>query len=843
MAARQPRGFPLAKAIRLRYSPGSRPSATGTCVPAMTVLAARIVAQIATELGVRTNQVAATVALLDEGSTVPFIARYRKEATGGLDDTQLRTLEERLRYLRELEERRAAVKASITEQGKMTLELERDIDTADTKTRLEDLYLPYRPKRRTKAMIAREAGLEPLADLLLADPTKAPEAEAARFIDAEKGVADTKAALDGARAIIVERMGEHAELVGALRTYAQDHGRVVSRLVDGKAEEGAKFSDYFEFAEPLKQVPSHRALALFRGRAGGVLDLKMEVGDEPLPGYPHPAEAMIAARFGIQDRGRPADKWLTDCCRWAWRTKIALHLELDLMNVVRERAEDEAIAVFGRNLKDLLLAPPAGMRVTIGLDPGIRTGVKVAVVDSTGKLVETTTIYPHEPRKDWDGSIHTLAALARRHHADLIAIGNGTASRETDKLAADLMARHPDLSLTKVMVSEAGASVYSASEVAALEFPGLDVSLRGAVSIARRLQDPLAELVKIDPKSIGVGQYQHDVSPTKLARTLDAMVEDCVNGVGVDLNTASVPLLARVSGLSESVAKNVIEFRDRNGAFRRRRQLLDVPRLGPKAFEQAAGFLRIRDGENPLDGSAVHPEAYPLVERILTKTGKALKDIIGDATFLRSLDPADFTDEKFGVPTVTDILRELEKPGRDPRPEFRTATFKDGVEDLKDLQPGMMLEGVVTNVTNFGAFVDVGVHQDGLVHISQLSHSFVKDPHSVVKAGDIVKVKVLEVDLKRKRVALTMKMDERPTERPALGRREDGRGHSHPGTPPTGRGPQGRPPQGIAASGKGAPGKPMPPKQAPGKAPTGKASDQDLGALGAALAAAMQKRK
>ncbi|WP_119680308.1 Tex family protein [Indioceanicola profundi] len=786
----------------------------------MNSLNSRIATQIAQELGVRPQQVEATVGLLDEGSTVPFIARYRKEATGGLDDTQLRTLEERLRYLRELEERRATIKASIVEQGKMTPELERDIDTADTKTRLEDLYLPYRPKRRTKAMIAREAGLEPLADLLLSDPTRTPEMEAAAFVDAEKGVADTKAALDGARAILVERMGEDAELVGSLRSYAQDHGRVVSRLVEGKAEEGAKFSDYFDFAEPLKQVPSHRALALFRGRAGGVLDLKMEVGDEPAPGYPHPAEAMIAARFRIADRSRPADKWLLECCRWAWRTKIALHLELDLMNVVRERAEDEAIAVFGRNLKDLLLAPPAGMRVTIGLDPGIRTGVKVAVVDATGKLVETTTIYPHEPRKDWDGSIATLAALAHRHKADLIAIGNGTASRETDKLAADLMNRHPELKLTKVMVSEAGASVYSASEVAALEFPKLDVSLRGAVSIARRLQDPLAELVKIDPKSIGVGQYQHDVSPTKLARTLDATVEDCVNGVGVDLNTASVPLLARVSGLSESVAKNIVEFRDTHGAFRRRRQLLDVSRLGPKAFEQAAGFLRIRDGENPLDGSSVHPEAYPVVERIMKKTGRSLEKLIGDVTFLRSLDPAEFTDEKFGVPTVTDILHELEKPGRDPRPEFKTAAFKEGVEDLKDLQPGMVLEGVVTNVTNFGAFVDVGVHQDGLVHISQLSHSFVKDPHSVVKAGDIVKVKVLEVDLKRKRVALTMKLDERPA--PARrddARRDDARRDgSRPSSQPP-RAPQGRPAQ---------------PKQPAGA---------DMGALGAALAAAMSKKR
>lgn len=788
-----------------------------------------IAQRIAQELAVRPQQVEAAVALLDEGSTVPFVARYRKEATGGLDDTQLRTLEERLRYLRELEERRTAILQSITEQGKLTPELEKEITEADTKTRLEDLYLPYRPKRRTKAMIAREAGLEPLADLLLGDPSRQPEAEAAAFVDAEKGVADVKAALDGARAILVERMGETAELVGSLRTYCYEHGRVVSKVVEEKREEGAKFSDYFDFGEALKQVPSHRALALFRGRAAGVLDLKMEVGEEPPPGTPHVCEAMIAARFGIADRGRAADRWLLDTCRWAWRTKIALHLELDLMGVIRDRAEDEAISVFGLNLKDLLLAPPAGQRATLGLDPGIRTGVKVAVVDATGKLVETTTIYPHEPRRDWDGSIAVLAALCLRHGVELIAIGNGTASRETDKLAGDLMKRHPDLKVTKVMVSEAGASVYSASETAALEFPGLDVSLRGAVSIARRLQDPLAELVKIDPKSIGVGQYQHDVSPAKLARTLDAVVEDCVNGVGVDLNTASVPLLTRVSGLSESVAKNVVEFRNSNGAFRLRRQLLEVSRLGPKAFEQAAGFLRIRDGDNPLDGSAVHPEAYPVVERILARTGRDLKQIIGDVAFLRSLDPADFTDERFGVPTVTDILRELEKPGRDPRPEFKTAAFKEGVEELKDLQPGMVLEGVVTNVTNFGAFVDVGVHQDGLVHISQLSHTFVKDPRAVVKAGDIVKVKVLEVDLKRRRVALTMKLDEQPAPRRA-----------EPQAPRAERQPGGPRRPDAPRSGDNRP-RPAPAREErPAKAP---AAQPQVGALGAALAEAMARAK
>ncbi|WP_044559456.1 Tex family protein [Azospirillum sp. B4] len=763
----------------------------------MTDTARRIVGLIATELAARPEQVAAAVALLDEGSTVPFIARYRKEATGGLDDTQLRTLDERLRYLREMEERRATILKSIEEQGKLTPELHTQIATADTKTRLEDLYLPYKPKRRTKAMIAREAGLEPLADLLLTQPTHDPEASAAAYVDAEKGVADAKAALDGARAILVERMGENAELLGFLRGYCHEHGRIVSTVVEGKAEEGAKFSDYFDKAEALAGLPSHRALALFRGRAGGILDLAMKVGEDPAPGQQHPCEAAIAHRFSIEDKGRPADRWLLDTCRWAWRTKIALHLELDLMGTVRDRAEDEAIAVFGRNLKGLLLAPPAGQRATLGLDPGIRTGVKVAVVDATGKLLETATIYPHEPRRDWVGSVATLAALAGRHNVGLIAIGNGTASRETDKLAADVMAQFPQLKLTKIMVSEAGASVYSASEVAAKEFPNLDVSLRGAVSIARRLQDPLAELVKIDPKSIGVGQYQHDVSATKLARTLDAVVEDCVNGVGVDLNTASVPLLARVSGLSDSIARNIVDHRDAHGAFRNRRQLLDVSRLGPKAFEQAAGFLRIRDGDTALDGSAVHPESYAVVERILAKTGRTLATLIGDVPFLRSLDPADYADDRFGIPTVEDILKELEKPGRDPRPEFKTAAFKDGVEELKDLQPGMVLEGVVTNVTAFGAFVDVGVHQDGLVHISQLAGKFVKDPHAVVTAGDIVKVKVLEVDLKRRRVALTMRLEEqaaRPAgpRNPAHGGQDDVR----PGNRNDNRGPGGNRPQG-----------------------------------------------
>lgn len=762
--------------------------------------------RIADELSVRESQVASAIAMLDEGSTVPFIARYRKEATGGLDDTQLRTLEERLGYLRELEDRRASILSTIQEQGKLTPELERQIKQADTKTRLEDLYLPYKQKRRTKAQIAREAGLEPLADALLADPTKRPDAEAAAFVDAEKGVADVKAALDGARHILVERFGEDAELVGRLRTAMADKGIVTSKVIEEKKAEGAKFSDYFDFSESWAKLPSHRALALFRGRAQGVLDISLDLPLEE--GRPHPAEGTIAVHTGIRDQGRPADKWLSDVVRWTWKLKIGPHIETDLMGTLRERAEDEAIRVFARNLHDLLLAAPAGQRTTIGLDPGIRTGVKVAVVDSTGKLVETTTIYPHPPRNDWDGSIAVLAALAHRHRAELISIGNGTASRETDKLAADLMKRHPELSLTKLVVSEAGASVYSASETAAHEFPGLDVSLRGAVSIARRLQDPLAELVKIEPKSIGVGQYQHDLAGGKLARSLDAVVEDCVNAVGVDLNTASIPLLTRVSGLNETIARNIVEHRDRNGAFRSRRQLLDVARLGPKTFEQAAGFLRIRDGENPLDGSAVHPEAYPVVQRIVKTTGRDLGSVIGDARFLRGLDAGEFTDERFGVPTVEDIIKELEKPGRDPRPEFKTATFKEGVEELKHLQPGMMLEGVVTNVTAFGAFVDIGVHQDGLVHISQLANSFVKDPHTVVKAGDVVKVKVLEVDIPRKRIALTMRMGE---EAPRPARRDERRDEREPARAPQGA-PRGAPQGERRAAGPAAKPAPKPAK-------------------------------
>jgi uncharacterized protein len=721
-----------------------------------------IEARIATELNAREAQVKAAVELLDGGATVPFIARYRKEVTGGLDDTQLRTLDERLRYLRELEERRTAILKSVEEQGKLTPELERDIRFADNKARLEDLYLPYKPKRRTKAQIAREAGLEPLADLLLGDPTKSPEAEAAAFIDAEKGVADTKAALDGAMQILMERFAEDADLIGRLRDFVWENARLVSKVVEGKADTGAKFSDYFDAAEPIAKIPSHRALALFRGQKEEVLTLAL-VMDEPEDRKTlNAAETMIAAKFGISDQKRAADAWLQDVVRWTWRVKAKLHIEIELMTKLRQAAEEEAVRVFAANLKDILMAAPAGGRPTIGLDPGIRTGVKVAVVAATGKVLETTTIYPHEPRRDWDQSIAVLAALAHRHKVELVAIGNGTASRETDRLVIDLQKRHPELKLAKIVVSEAGASVYSASEYASKELPDLDVSLRGAVSIARRLQDPLAELVKIDPKSIGVGQYQHDVNEFRLARALDAVIEDCVNAVGVEVNTASAKLLARVSGLGESLAQNVIAYRDQNGPFKTRQDLLSVSRLGPKAFEQCAGFLRISDGDDPLDSSSVHPEAYPVVRRILAYTKSEVKALIGDSKLLRSLKPEDFIDEQFGVPTVSDILKELEKPGRDPRPEFKTATFKDGVEEMTDLQPGMMLEGVVTNVTNFGAFVDIGVHQDGLVHVSALAERFVKDPREVVKSGDVVKVKVLEVDLKRKRISLTMRMSDQP---------------------------------------------------------------------------------
>jgi protein Tex len=711
--------------------------------------------RIATELGVGVAQVAAAVGLLGEGSTVPFIARYRKERTGGLDDTQLRKLEERLGYLRELEDRRATVLKSIEEQGKLTPELAKSIAGATTKVELEDLYAPFKPKRRTKAQIAREAGLEPLADALLKNPALMPETEAAKFVAADKGVADAKAALEGARHILIERIGEEAALVGSLREWQWGEGTLKSAVTKGKATEGAKFSDYFDFGQRIKDMPSHRALAMLRGRNEGILTLDLDVAHEA--DKPHPAEAKIKVAFNMADRGRPADAWLADTVRLAWKARLAPSLESDLLARLKERADAEAISVFSKNLNDLLLAAPAGPRVTMGLDPGLRTGVKVAVVDQTGKVLDTTTIYPHEPKRDWAGSLAILAALCMKHKVDLISIGNGTGSRETDKLAAELTAKMPQLKLTKVMVSEAGASVYSASELAANEFPDLDVSLRGAVSIARRLQDPLAELVKIEPKAIGVGQYQHDVDQTGLARSLDAVVETCVNSVGVDVNTASAPLLARVSGLNKTLASNIVAFRDSNGAFKARTGLKKVPRLGPKAFEQAAGFLRIMNGKNPLDASAVHPEAYPVVEKISEATKRPLKSIIGAVAFLKTLKPAAFADSQFGVPTVTDIIAELEKPGRDPRPEFKTATFQEGVEAISDLRSGMQLEGVVTNVTAFGAFVDVGVHQDGLVHISELSDRFVKDPREVVKAGDVVKVRVKDVDVARKRIALTMK--------------------------------------------------------------------------------------
>ena len=720
--------------------------------------------KIADELGVRDGQVKSAVDLLDGGSTVPFIARYRKEVTGGLDDTQLRTLEERLRYLRELEERRGAVLESIRSQGKLDDALEAQILAADTKARLEDIYLPYKPKRRTKAMIAREAGLEPLADGLLNDPNTDPQAAAAVFVDAEKGVADTQAALDGARSILVERFAEDADLIGELREKMWSKGHLVAKVRGGKETDGAKFSDYFDFSEPYTKLPSHRILAMLRGEKEEVLDLTMEPdepSDEPRVG-PTDYETRIAHRFGVADKGRPGDKWLTDTVRWAWRTKILLHLGIDLRMRLRQAAEDDAVAVFASNLRALLLAAPAGTRATMGLDPGFRTGVKVAVVDATGKVVGTHVIYPHQPANKWDQSIAELAALCARHRVDLISIGNGTASRETDKLAQELIKKHPELKLTKAVVSEAGASVYSASAFASAELPGMDVSLRGAVSIARRLQDPLAELVKIDPKSIGVGQYQHDLSEVSLSRSLDAVVEDCVNAVGVDVNTASAPLLTRVSGITTGLAENIVAHRDENGPFKTRSGLKEVARLGPKAFEQCAGFLRIPDGDDPLDSSSVHPEAYPVVRRILSATGTDIRALIGNTRTLTALKPQEFVDDTFGLPTVTDILAELDKPGRDPRPAFKTAEFAEGVDKISDLKPGMRLEGVVTNVAAFGAFIDVGVHQDGLAHVSALSKNFVKDPRDVVKPGDIVKVKVLEVDEARKRISLTLRLDDEP---------------------------------------------------------------------------------
>jgi uncharacterized protein len=777
--------------------------------------------RLAEELAVREQQVDAAVQLLDGGATVPFVARYRKEATGGLDDTQLRRLEERLGYLRELDERRTTILESIREQGKLTPELEALLLAVEAKNQLEDLYLPYRPKRRTKAQIAREAGLEPLAQALLADPLLVPEEVAVGYVrvddkEPDRTVKDVKAALDGARQILMETWSEDAALVGRLREYLWQEGALTSQVVDGKQQEGAKFSDYFDCREPMKSVPSHRALAMLRGRQEGILRLSLSCGapveGATSPAKAHPCESMIAAHVGIAAQGRPADRWLLETVSWAWRVKISLHLETDLMMRLREAAEDEAITVFAKNLHAVLLASPAGQRVIMGLDPGLRSGVKVAVVDATGKLEATATIYPHVPRNEWESSLALLAGLVRTHRVELISIGNGTASRETDRLVLELVRAHPEFRLSKMVVSEAGASVYSASELAAREFPDLDVTLRGAVSIARRMQDPLAELVKIDAKAIGVGQYQHDVNQPRLARTLDAVVEDCVNAVGVEVNTASVPLLARVSGFNETLARNVVAYRDANGPFRERRALRNVPRLGEKAFEQAAGFLRIRGGDNPLDASAVHPEAYPVVERILHVTGQEIGAVIGNRALLTSLTPTAFTDAQFGLPTVMDILAELEKPGRDPRPTFQTATFKDGVEKIQDLKPGMRLEGVVTNVTNFGAFVDIGVHQDGLVHISALANSFVKDPYAIVKVGDVVQVKVVDVDLPRQRIGLTMRLqDDTP------------QGIS-PAKPTESRnGPQSRP----ARQPQDRPSQPPPPK----------------GAMAEALAKAMQKRE
>jgi len=724
-----------------------------------------IAQRISEELNVNLSQINATITLLDGGDTVPFVARYRKEVTGGLDDTQLRFLDERLNYLRELDDRRTVIINTIQEQGKLTPELKATLLAAQTKTRLEDLYKPYMVKRRTKAQMAREAGLEPLADSLLSDPTLEPETQAGLYLNSEDEhkIETAKEALDGAKQILMERFAENPELVGQLRENLWTNGVMVSKVVEGKEEVGSKFSDYFDASEKLEEMPSHRILALFRGRKEGFLTINTELNEDvdntvaPLSSM----ERKIAHHFGIQDQGRAADKWLLEAVKWTWKIKVKTSLDMDLKKRLREKADEGAIDVFGKNLSDLLLAAPAGQKVTIGLDPGLRTGVKVVVVDATGKYLDHATIYPHAPKNQWDQSLHILAELARKYGANLISIGNGTASRETDKLATDLIKQNPELRMNKIVVSEAGASVYSASELASKEFPDLDVSIRGAVSIARRLQDPLAELVKIDPKAIGVGQYQHDVSQTQLTKKLVNIVEDCVNGVGVDLNTASVPLLTQVSGLSRTLASNIVDYREQHGAFNNRRELLKVARLGDKAFEQSAGFLRVLNGDNPLDNSAVHPEAYPLVQKILSNKDCDIRQLIGDEKFLNSLNPSEFTDEQFGLPTVIDIIKELEKPGRDPRPEFKTAEFKDGVEEPKDLRPDMILEGVVTNVTNFGAFVDIGVHQDGLVHISQLADKFVKDPRDVVKAGDVVKAKVVEVDLKRNRIALTLRLSEK----------------------------------------------------------------------------------
>lgn len=735
---------------------------TKTELKEKTRMSQAICRMIAQELNVRPEQVNAAVTLIDDGNTVPFIARYRKEVTGGLDDTQLRTLDSRLSYLREMDDRRQTILKSIQEQGKLTPELEQEIAQADSKTRLEDLYLPYKPKRRTKGQIAIEAGLEPLADQLWNHPQTEPESEASKYLDADKGIADTKAALDGARAIIMERIAEDANLLEKIRNHLNRNAELVSRVVEGKEQEGEKFKDYFNHNEPLSKVPSHRALAMLRGRNEGFLTLAMNAVPEQEEGARQSyCETIIADHYGVTLSSAPADTWRKQVISWAWRIKVSMHMETELMGAMKERAEIEAIEVFATNLKDLLMAAPAGPRATLGLDPGLRTGSKIAVVDSTGKVLATETIYPHPPQKQYDKSAQIVEQLVRKYNVDLIAIGNGTASRETDSFVADVIKRG-NLKVQKIIVSEAGASVYSASELAAKEFPNMDVSLRGAVSIARRLQDPLAELVKIDPKSIGVGQYQHDVSQSMLAKRLDAIVEDCVNAVGVDVNTASAALLTRVAGLSSTIAQNIVDFRDENGRFEARTTLKKVPRLGPKAFEQCAGFLRIMDGKNPLDASAVHPEAYPVVKAISEKNNKDIKALIGDSSFLKGLHAVDYTDDNFGVPTITDIIKELDKPGRDPRPEFKTATFAEGVNSVSDLEPGMILEGVVSNVANFGAFVDIGVHQDGLVHISALTDRYVSDPREVVKAGDIVKVKVMEVDVQRKRIGLSMRMNDEP---------------------------------------------------------------------------------
>lgn len=817
----------------------SKSSAASGTRPASEV-AALIASTIAAEIGARPGQVVAAIGLLDEGATVPFIARYRKEVTEGLDDTQLRNLETRLIYLRELEDRRATVLASIEDQGKLTDELRADIEAADSKSRLEDLYLPYKPKRRTRAQIAREAGLEPLADGLLADPSRVPEEFAAGFVDTETGVADVKTALEGARAILMERWGEDAALVGGLRDWLSASGVIRARVIEGKENEAAKYRDYFDHAESLAKIPSHRLLALFRARREEFIQLDLDPGTDAEAGHAQ-AEARVAHHAGVANQNRAGDAWLLNACRLTWKAKLHLHLLLDLFGQAREKAEAEAIAVFGDNLKDLLLAAPAGPKAVLGLDPGLRTGVKVAVVDQTGKLVATDTIFPHQPRNQWDGSLHVLRALCVKHSVQLIAIGNGTASRETDKLAGDLIKMAPELKMQKIVVSEAGASVYSASELAAKEFPDLDVSIRGAVSIARRLQDPLAELVKIEPKAIGVGQYQHDVDAYRLARALDARVEDCVNAVGVDVNTASAALLARVSGLSATVAENIVVYRDQNGAFHNRKALMKVPRLGDKTFEQCAGFLRVADGDQPLDASSVHPEAYPVVQRIVKQCGREVKQLIGDAAFLRSIQAEQYTDDRFGLPTVRDILKELEKPGRDPRPEFKAARFAEGVQELKDLEVGMVLEGVVSNVAAFGAFVDIGVHQDGLVHISMLANRYVKDPREVVKAGDVIKVKVLEVDIPRKRIALTCRLDESAP--PALAEADD-RSDRSPGRSSSGHNRPERDPGRHAGRGdrpRGGPGndgrRAAPAAKPPMKSPAPPANN----ALAAAFARAREK--